>query len=210
MSALAAATLAPAGFKARGSSSSSSSKHHNNRSTTTLRAAPSSSSSTISASSVSPSTRGPSPRYPTSSTASSPAIVTTAADAAASPAITADIRPTLPAPAEVTEKFWEWEGHTIRYQMSGTEGPAMILVHGFGGNADHWRKNTPVLGRKGRVFAIDLLGYGYSSKPNPLTAPQNSVYNFETWARQLHAFIDQIIGEASGGYIIHLSFGANE
>ena len=35
----------------------------------------------------------------------------------------------------MTEKYWEWEGHTIRYQESGTEGPAMILVHGFGGNA---------------------------------------------------------------------------
>jgi len=104
-------------------------------------------------------------------------------------------QPSLPAPAEVTEKFWEWEGHTIRYQQSGTEGPAMVLVHGFGGNADHWRKNTPVLGRKGRVFAIDLLGYGYSSKPNPMTAPQNTVYNFENWSRQLHSFIEQIVGE---------------
>ena len=31
----------------------------------------------------------------------------------------------------------------------------------------HWRKNLPVLGTKARVYAIDLLGYGYSDKPNP-------------------------------------------
>lgn len=31
----------------------------------------------------------------------------------------------------------------------------------------HWRKNLPVLGGEARVFAIDLLGYGYSDKPNP-------------------------------------------
>ncbi len=31
----------------------------------------------------------------------------------------------------------------------------------------HWRKNLPVLGAEARVYAIDLLGYGYSDKPNP-------------------------------------------
>lgn len=41
--------------------------------------------------------------------------------------------------------------------------PLLVLVHGFGGNADHWRKNLPVLAEAGcRVAAIDLLGYGYS------------------------------------------------
>ena len=87
---------------------------------------------------------------------------------AASPSPSPSARPAPPAGAPVEEKFWEWEGHRIRYTCAGEEGPAMILVHGFGGNADHWRKNTPALGRRGRVFAIDLLGYGYSDKPNPL------------------------------------------
>jgi hypothetical protein len=92
--------------------------------------------------------------------------------------------------ASVEEKFWEWEGHRIRYTEAGDEGPAMILVHGFGGNADHWRKNAPVLGKHGRVFAIDLLGYGYSSKPDPMKLEQNAIYNFENWSRQLRAFIE--------------------
>lgn len=34
----------------------------------------------------------------------------------------------------------------------------MVCVHGFGANADHWRKNLPELGRTCRTFAIDLLG----------------------------------------------------
>jgi pimeloyl-ACP methyl ester carboxylesterase len=58
----------------------------------------------------------------------------------------------------------------------------VLLVHGFGANADHWRKNTPVIGEWGRAFAIDLLGYGYSDKPDPTTQEKNTIYNFETWA----------------------------
>ena len=34
----------------------------------------------------------------------------------------------------------------------------MVLIHGFGGNADHWRKNLPNLGKTGPTYAIDLLG----------------------------------------------------
>ena len=106
----------------------------------------------------------------------------------------ARVTPTRPT-VDPTEKDWQWEGHKIRYTCAGDEGPAMILVHGFGGNADHWRKNVPVLAKRGRVFAIDLLGYGYSDKPNPMGQPQNSIYNFENWARQLNAFIEEIVGE---------------
>ena len=36
------------------------------------------------------------------------------------------------------------------------------------GRSDHWRKNIAELAKAGhRVYSIDLLGYGYSDKPNP-------------------------------------------
>ena len=124
---------------------------------------------------------------------------TVPAAAAASAALDASAgtpsRVTPPEPAPVTEHEWEWEGHTIRYTRSGESGPAMVLVHGFGGNADHWRKNTPVLGRRGRAFAIDLLGYGYSSKPDPMRGERNGIYNFENWSRQIRAFCEEVVGE---------------
>jgi pimeloyl-ACP methyl ester carboxylesterase len=54
--------------------------------------------------------------------------------------------------------FWTWQGLPIRYQTAGTEGPALLLVHGFGASSDHWRKNIPVLAEQHRVYAVDLLG----------------------------------------------------
>ncbi|GLC34735.1 hypothetical protein PLESTB_001229200 [Pleodorina starrii] len=95
----------------------------------------------------------------------------------------------------VYEGYWTWKGYRIRYQRSGEAGEPVLLVHGFGGNADHWRKNTPALGKRHRAFAIDLLGYGYSDKPNPRSAPANSIYSFDNWGDQLADFIQQRIGE---------------
>lgn len=50
---------------------------------------------------------------------------------------------------------------------------------------DHWRKNLPVLGQKYRTYSIDLLGYGFSDKPDPRSRETNELYCFETWARQI-------------------------
>lgn len=85
-----------------------------------------------------------------------------------------------------------------RYQRSGSSGPAVLLVHGFGGNADHWRKNTPVLASGGhRAYAIDLLGYGYSDKPSPKLQAPNSIYCFDNWGVQLVDFLKEVVGESS-------------
>ncbi|WRX33687.1 Alpha/beta hydrolase fold-1 - like 10 [Theobroma cacao] len=87
---------------------------------------------------------------------------------------------------------WNWRGYSIRYQCSGSCGPALVLVHGFGANSSHWRKNIPVLAKSHRVYAIDLIGYGYSDKPNPREVG-DSFYTFETWASQLNDFCSSVV-----------------
>ncbi|EKV02306.1 putative hydrolase or acyltransferase of alpha/beta superfamily [Leptolyngbya sp. PCC 7375] len=91
-----------------------------------------------------------------------------------------------------TTHFWTWQNFSIRYQTTGTQGPPLLLIHGFGAHSDHWRKNLPDLGRSHRVYAIDLIGYGQSAKPTP-GAPIN--YTFETWGQQVIDFCREIIGE---------------
>lgn len=94
----------------------------------------------------------------------------------------------------VFQGFWTWRNHSIRYQRCGSNGPAVIAIHGFGGNCDHWRKNIAELGTKHRVYSLDLLGYGYSSKPDPRDLEVNSLYNFDTWSDQILDFAKEVAG----------------
>ncbi|XP_042479608.1 pheophytinase, chloroplastic isoform X2 [Macadamia integrifolia] len=60
-------------------------------------------------------------------------------------------------------------------------------------HSDHWRKNIPVLAKSHRVYSIDLIGYGYSDKPNPREFGANPFYTFETWANQLNEFCIDVV-----------------
>ncbi|EWM23072.1 alpha beta fold family protein, partial [Nannochloropsis gaditana] len=67
--------------------------------------------------------------------------------------------------------YWSWQGHHIHYvALEGEDSrqankPPIVLIHGFGASAFHWRYNIPALARTHRVFALDLLGFGLSDKP---------------------------------------------
>lgn len=103
---------------------------------------------------------------------------------------------------------WNWQGWNIHYVQQGTQGPCLLLVHGFGASASHWRKNIEVLSQDYRVWAIDLLGFGGSQKPR-------TQYTGELWRDQLQAFCAEVIGEpvfvagnSLGGYAA-LCFGVD-
>ena len=97
---------------------------------------------------------------------------------------------------DLVECYYKFEGHAIRYVKGRNRDagkPNVILIHGFGGNADQWRDNTNYLAneKEFNVYALDLLGYGYSDKPDPTKLEKNSIYNFYTWARQINEFIEK-------------------
>lgn len=108
-------------------------------------------------------------------------------------------------------QFWNWEdsetgGHRIHYISAGidnrSKGPTVLLVHGFGACAYHWRHNIPALVEAGhRVFAVDLLGFGLSDKATC------SYDDYSVWRRQLSTFIRDVVqdsvilvGNSLGGY----------
>merc|ERR1711965_926132 len=96
----------------------------------------------------------------------------------AAPRASASVAMPAVSPTGVPNRLWSWRGFDVRYQCLGEEqdGPSLLLVHGLFVNADHWRRNLPALAEAGcRVYAIDLLGSGYSSKPLPTSAEARAV-----------------------------------
>lgn len=86
---------------------------------------------------------------------------------------------------------WSHLGHPVHALQEAPptpDGPAILLVHGFGASTDHWRHNIPVLAQRHEVHAVDLLGFGRSAKPAGLP------YGGALWRDQLAAYVRERIG----------------
>lgn len=62
------------------------------------------------------------------------------------------------------ETFAEIDGVRLHYRDVG-RGPAVVLIHGYGASMDLWRPTQDALARDHRVVAVDLKGFGWSSRP---------------------------------------------
>jgi len=92
----------------------------------------------------------------------------------------------------VPGQYWQWRQQPVYYVQAGTrhpQRPPLLLIHGFGASTDHWRKNVAGLSDDFEVWAIDLLGFGRSAKPD-------WQYSGDLWRDQLHDFITQVIGRS--------------
>jgi pimeloyl-ACP methyl ester carboxylesterase len=78
----------------------------------------------------------------------------------------------------------EVDGLTLHYVVAG-RGPAVLLLHGLGGFAESWRHNIDALAARATVYAIDLPGFGRSSKPR-------TTYRLPYFARAVHGFMDAV------------------
>jgi pimeloyl-ACP methyl ester carboxylesterase len=53
----------------------------------------------------------------------------------------------------------------LHVEVRGEGDPPVVLVHGIGAHAGFWRKWVPVLARRHRVHAVDLMGFGRAPTP---------------------------------------------
>jgi len=95
-------------------------------------------------------------------------------------------------------KFVELDGRTTHYIEKG-EGKAVILLHGFFYDSYLWAANIDVLAEEFKVYALDLWGFGYSTRE-----PMN--YGYQLYADQVLLFMDSLgiqraslVGQSMGG-----------
>jgi pimeloyl-ACP methyl ester carboxylesterase len=99
------------------------------------------------------------------------------------------------------ERWVTLDGARMRYLHSGS-GSALVLVHGLLGYSFSWRFNIPVLSRQSTVYAVDMLGAGFSDRPAGLDC------SLRPSAERLLRFMDEagvascdLLGTSRGGAV---------
>ncbi|XP_015248416.1 PREDICTED: 1-acylglycerol-3-phosphate O-acyltransferase ABHD5 [Cyprinodon variegatus] len=81
----------------------------------------------------------------------------------------------------------------------------LVLLHGFGGGLGLWAQNLDALSSCGPVYALDLLGFGRSSRPQFSTDPEEAeeefVLSLEEWREKVGLDEMVLLGHNLGGYL---------
>jgi pyruvate dehydrogenase E2 component (dihydrolipoamide acetyltransferase) len=90
-------------------------------------------------------------------------------------------------------------GSLVRTVRAGEGDTTILLIHGFGESLTTWRAVFDPLASRARVIALDLPGFGGSSKPDTL-------YSLPAMTERLSRFIDEhatgtlvVMGHSMGG-----------
>jgi pimeloyl-ACP methyl ester carboxylesterase len=88
--------------------------------------------------------------------------------------------------------FFRWKHGRVFYKTAGAEnpGPPLVFIHGIGAGSSSfmWRKNFDELAKQFRVYAFDLLGFGFSDKP------ATASYSADLYVELITDFIREVSG----------------
>jgi 2-hydroxy-6-oxonona-2,4-dienedioate hydrolase len=93
---------------------------------------------------------------------------------------------------EFRQSYYSARGVRTRALEAGS-GPPLVFLHGTGGHAEAYVKNIAAHARHFHVYAIDMVGHGYSDKPE-------LAYDMQCYVDHLRGFVDAI-----GAGRIHVS-----
>lgn len=104
--------------------------------------------------------------------------------------------------AGLKRKSVQIDDHTVLYSEGGKGAETVLMVHGFSSSADNWNRMAPRIGKHNRIIALDLPGWGESTRVDPAS------YAYPAQVERLHQFVKQIglkrfhlIGHSMGGGI---------
>ncbi|KNE71507.1 hypothetical protein, variant [Allomyces macrogynus ATCC 38327] len=104
-----------------------------------------------------------------------------------------------------------YEINTLHARLKGEveKKPPLVLVHGWGGALGMWVENVEELAREYDVYAVDLLGWGGSSRPNfaksfantPEAAQAFFVESLDAWRTAMNLDKITLVGHSMGGFV---------
>jgi pimeloyl-ACP methyl ester carboxylesterase len=80
-------------------------------------------------------------------------------------------------------------------------GSPIVLIHCFSCAMDWWDRMLPMLERKHRVVAVDLLGHGGSQNPGTGYTPENQALVVSQALERLHVEHAEVVGHSLGGAV---------
>jgi pimeloyl-ACP methyl ester carboxylesterase len=100
--------------------------------------------------------------------------------------------------------FFSWKHGRVFYKVAGAHnpGPPLVFIHGVGAGSSSfmWRKNFDELAKSFHVYALDLLGFGFSDKPS------NASYSADLYVELITDFLREVSGYPA--HVLASSLGA--
>eukprot|EP01132_Coremiostelium_polycephalum_P003326 gene3326-4169_t len=105
------------------------------------------------------------------------------------------------------QKFVKIGEDTYINTIKGGSGEPIVLLHGFGAGIGFWCANFDALAKNNTVYAIDLLGFGRSSRPDikDIKTPQEAedywTDSINKWSNEVGLDKFHLLGHSLGGYL---------
>jgi len=94
------------------------------------------------------------------------------------------------------------DGVKIAYSVYGEGEPALVFIHGWGGDRSVWKYQVPYFDKKYKVITIDLGGFGLSGK-------ERALYSMKAFGEDVAAVVNKVnpskvilFGHSMSGVII--------
>jgi len=98
-------------------------------------------------------------------------------------------------------EFVEVDGMQIATLDSGGEGAPIVLIHGLSSYTGYWEHQVAHLAGSHRVLALDLPGYGGSSRPDAPYTPPWFADVVHAWMGELEVDSAIVVGHSLGGQV---------